>query len=841
MSAEFMLDDKDWVVFPKDEPEEIEFEDIEGITNCLDGEEEILTKHNVTMNFTQMHLKATGFLLVTNFRLCFLNFSSNGGPLSNNSVPSYDSVSVPLTAISSIVTSDGNKSSYSNFIISQPVYPELEIKTKDVRCLQFRFESINDRDETMNVLMEHVFFGPTNIGATFAFVYGKTFLRRNLPQKREWIYSVEDEFFRLAFSLHQFKVSSLNSDYKLCPTYPKKFILPVTVSDDVVKKSTSFRSHRRLPAVVWIHPDTQATISRCSQPKVGIRGARSEADETLVKAIFSANPHYGMSHREKKMYIIDCRPKLLASANLFRGAGFENPEYYGHCKIEFMNLDNIRSIRSSFQAMMSLYCSREAPDRLALEGTKWMEHIKSLLAATIKLCRLVAEEGVSIVVHCSDGWDRTTQLVSLVELLLDPYYRTLCGFCVLIQKEWLSFGHKFRDRVGHGISEEASSEYSPIFLQWIDAVYQVMSQYPNYFEFNEYFLIVLLDNVINCRFGTFLANCEKEWSNLQIEEKTVNFWDWLYRTGMSQYFKNPDYISKNEALVPDDSTSRLQFWASYYARYRIEMKQSREHMLRTQQTRIQIAQLKRKLQQEVKKNEIYERLIFEQLKDRDDFKTFLKKVLQKPRDKREYEFLEFQVDWQGEKLVFRVSSKLSDNNVTDHLQKSPLSQKLSWESPSVQRLYRDLDNITIDNYFQEGGDSTKKPKKPLSSLLHENDHILQSKRSKIAPNSESGSEVVPQNLTSDNSTTYSLLQSLHDTSTNYMSYVALNFSRIFNWFRRSKTEELIPSQTNNTEQLSVSLNKRENGDDNVININDFEQLQVTEDNLNNNNIEKSKS
>ncbi|KPA75795.1 hypothetical protein ABB37_08320 [Leptomonas pyrrhocoris] len=51
-----------------------------------------------------------------------------------------------------------------------------------------------------------------------------------------------------------------------------------------------------------------------------------------------------------------------------------------------------------------------------------------------------------VFVNCSDGWDRTAQVCLLAQLLLDPYYRTVEGLCVLLERELLCFGHPLQTR-----------------------------------------------------------------------------------------------------------------------------------------------------------------------------------------------------------------------------------------------------------------------------------------------------------------------------------------------------------------------------------------------------------
>jgi protein tyrosine phosphatase len=103
-----------------------------------------------------------------------------------------------------------------------------------------------------------------------------------------------------------------------------------------------------------------------------------------------------------------------------------------------MDIANIHSMRESIQAVRTLVESPSSPEAdlswlSRVESTKWLYHVRLVLSAAILSAHAVNKRQ-TVLVHCSDGWDRTGQVCALVQMLLDPHYRTLSGFMQVIEK-----------------------------------------------------------------------------------------------------------------------------------------------------------------------------------------------------------------------------------------------------------------------------------------------------------------------------------------------------------------------------------------------------------------------
>ena len=119
-------------------------------------------------------------------------------------------------------------------------------------------------------------------------------------------------------------------------------------------------------------------------------------------------------------------------------------------------------------------------------------------------------------------------MCALAQILLDPYFRTIEGFIVLICKDWLSFGHQFHLRFGQLDRNYKEDQRAPVFLQYLDCVRHLLLQFPFHFEYNFDLLIFLAEEVYSCKYGTFLGNCERDRDNLKLDSKTESIWTYIY-------------------------------------------------------------------------------------------------------------------------------------------------------------------------------------------------------------------------------------------------------------------------------------------------------------------------
>ena len=164
---------------------------------------------------------------------------------------------------------------------------------------------------------------------------------------------------------------------------------------------------------------------------------------------------YGAQQRN---LIVDARPTVNALAMQAVGLGSENMDHYRFATKIYLGIDNIHVMRNSLEKVVDALKESDLtplpPNRELLAKSNWLKHITGLLDGVSIIARQVALQHSHVLIHCSDGWDRTSQLSALSQLCLDPYYRTIDGFIILIEKDWLSFGHMFNHRSGFLSSEK---------------------------------------------------------------------------------------------------------------------------------------------------------------------------------------------------------------------------------------------------------------------------------------------------------------------------------------------------------------------------------------------------
>jgi len=584
----------------------------------------------------------------------------------------------------------------------------LLLQTKDGRNLRFTTTAYADTVRAHQALQNYAFPGRRNLGYLFAFeskrhdVMASIVVDPATGQKTVTLPPTVKRFDAVAEFTRQFQQGTItttltttdvtttsptaqpppspsrhqpwalwtqiNQGYQMCASYPHILAGPSSLDERtaegqrIIRQCAAFRSEGRLPSLTWCSGLDGASLWRASQPKIGLQGNRSAADELFVKHILEQAAAANAINNSRRttqpigrppyvsrsmilqltgcdatsvtnwmvqpdtaatgLKMLDLRSRNAAMANRTGGYGYENTSNYPGTTLQFCNIANIHAVRDSYQKLTALClsggssatstltaasssstASNASPQDLQwnalVEDTKWLSHIRLILAAAWETAFWIQVHRLPVLLHCSHGWDRTSQVAVLAQLMLDPYYRTRQGFATLVEKDFMSFGHPFHTRCAHGEGRGGPAsgiggneavnamtvmgnavgvgsangngmdegQISPIFLQFIDCVYQIVDQYPECFEFTTQYLLELSDHIYSCRFGNFLCDTERERELVAgIRQRTHSLWDFLEEN--KEEYWNPHFDGSGILLMPLPSLLRnVKLWSERHCRY----------------------------------------------------------------------------------------------------------------------------------------------------------------------------------------------------------------------------------------------------------------------------------
>ncbi|XP_037502989.2 myotubularin-related protein 9, partial [Rhipicephalus sanguineus] len=190
----------------------------------------------------------------------------------------------------------------------------LFLKCKDFRIIQLDITGVEacnnvaDTIECLSALDNPKWFHP--------FFYNPSFV---IMEDGWSAFTTEQDFAKIKLVSDDWRISSVNHDFSVCPTYPEQVIVPKKVEDSVLVASASFRQMGRFPVLSYFHKKAKTALMRCSQPLVGTTMRRCNGDEELLKSVLMGG---------KKGFIIDTRTQNVAQLAKTKGGGCEPEVHY---------------------------------------------------------------------------------------------------------------------------------------------------------------------------------------------------------------------------------------------------------------------------------------------------------------------------------------------------------------------------------------------------------------------------------------------------------------------------------------------------------------------------------
>ncbi|XP_055101664.1 myotubularin-related protein 12 isoform X5 [Symphalangus syndactylus] len=361
-------------------------------------------------------------------------------------------------------------------------YPEkLIIHCKDLRVFQFclRYTKEEEVKRIVSGIIHHT-QAPKLLKRLFLFSYATAAQNNTVTDPKnhtvmfdtlkDWCWELERTKGNV-----KYKAVSVNEGYKVCERLPAYFVVPTALPEENVQR---FQGHG-IPIWCWSCHNGSALLKMSALPK--------EQDDGILQIQKSfLDGIYKTIHRPPYEIV---KTEDLSS--------------------NFLSLQEIQTAYSKFKQLFLIDNSTEFWDTdikwfSLLESSSWLDIIRRCLKKAIEITECMEAQNMNVLLLEENASDLCCLISSLVQLMMDPHCRTRTGFQSLIQKEWVMGGHCFLDRCNH--LRQNDKEEVPVFLLFLDCVWQLVHQHPPAFEFTETYLTVLSDSLYIPIFSTFFFN-----------------------------------------------------------------------------------------------------------------------------------------------------------------------------------------------------------------------------------------------------------------------------------------------------------------------------------------------